>query len=119
MSAFVTPPPGRPSQIHLATEFGGRFGQFDPTTLLIQLTTSLSLLAMATLVTENIMLRFMPQKELYYNAKYDETHEFTDIRNGSVDASNRERLLTNGSVNNDSHQSRHQSQPAQRMSSKA
>jgi hypothetical protein len=69
--------------ILFVVEFGGRFGAFNTTTLLLLLTTSLSLLAVAGLVTEYIMLYLLKQRRLYSRAKYEE-HAKSDFQSGRL-----------------------------------
>ena len=48
----------------------GDLGAFSFSELLVSLTTSLTLLAMATVITDYIALYLLPDKELYDGAKY-------------------------------------------------
>jgi len=58
----------------------GDLGAFSFAELLVSLTTSLTLLAMATVITDYIALYVLPDKELYDGAKYEWTEDFSDLR---------------------------------------
>ena len=64
----------------------GQIGKFDIESLMIQLTTSLGLLAVASLVIDMIMLQFMPMRRWYQKFKFSESKDLgnmsDDIRNG-------------------------------------
>ena len=51
--------------------FTGEMGAPDTMTLLLQLTTSIALLALATTITDQVAITFMPRKSEYRSAKYD------------------------------------------------
>jgi hypothetical protein len=48
----------------------------------IQITTSLTLLAIATTVIDLLAIYIMPDRSAYYAAKYETTGDFSDIRRG-------------------------------------
>ena len=58
----------------------GDLGAFSFSELLVSLTTSLTLLAMATVITDYIALYVLPDKQLYDGAKYEWTEDFSDLR---------------------------------------
>ena len=51
--------------------FTGEMGAPDAMTLLLQLTTSIALLALATTITDQVAITFMPRKGEYRSAKYN------------------------------------------------
>ena len=51
--------------------FTGEVGAYDTTTLLLQLTSSLALLALATTITDQVAITFMRNKGLYRDVKYE------------------------------------------------
>ena len=53
----------------------GKLGSVDMSTLLINLTTSLTLLALSTTLVDYTALYLLNKKEAYYAAKYDEVNE--------------------------------------------
>ncbi|GMH81889.1 hypothetical protein TrVE_jg5396 [Triparma verrucosa] len=71
----------------------GDLGAFSFAQLLISLTTSLTLLAMATVITDYIALYFLPDKEKYDEAKYEWTEDFSDMREASRDRKRRNKGL--------------------------
>ena len=58
----------------------GQLGQFDVTQLLPQLTTSLTLLAIASSVVDFFMMYIAPQRETYKQYKYQKTVDMSDFR---------------------------------------
>jgi len=58
----------------------GNIGRFDFQTLLIQLVSALGLLGVATLVVELFMLYVLPHRRFYNKYKFEETVDFSDIR---------------------------------------
>mmetsp|Transcript_14412 Transcript_14412/g.50106 ORF Transcript_14412/g.50106 Transcript_14412/m.50106 type:complete len:448 (-) Transcript_14412:68-1411(-) len=58
--------------IKLVAEQSGQLGQFDATTLLLQLAASTALLAVATAVVDQLAIRVLPWRKAYRNAKFDE-----------------------------------------------
>ncbi|KAJ9065000.1 hypothetical protein DSO57_1024521 [Entomophthora muscae] len=58
----------------------GKIGTFDLQTLLINLVAGSALLRLATFLVELLMIRFMPQREVYCKYKYHETLDFGDYR---------------------------------------
>lgn len=58
----------------------GRIGKFDLQTALMQLVTSLGLLSISTLVVDNIMLLLMPLRAWYNKYKFQETVDFSEIK---------------------------------------
>ena len=56
----------------------GRLGVFDGTQLLLQLTTSLTLLALANTVVDYLMIYGMPLRNLYKKYKYEVTEDMSD-----------------------------------------
>ena len=59
---------------------GGTYREFDFNNLLIQLTTSLTLFAVATVIVDFVALYVLPDKEIYDNYKYEKTEDFSDRR---------------------------------------
>jgi hypothetical protein len=57
----------------------GQIGSFDFQVLLVQLTTSLALIKVATTVVDLIAIRLLPRKGLYKAAKYEVTEDFSDL----------------------------------------
>jgi len=55
----------------------GAMGAFRFQTLLLQLTTSLALVKIAQLVVDILATRFLPRKQLYFDAKYEKTEDFS------------------------------------------
>ena len=53
----------------------GQLGHFDATTLLLQLTTSLALLAASTTMVDLLMQYVLAKKKRYVGAKYQEVHD--------------------------------------------
>lgn len=68
----------------------GHLGQFSFNSVLIQLTTSLTLLAVATAVVDLVLAKFMRNRDYYNALKYQDEH---DAIHGVVDANERDRLL--------------------------
>jgi hypothetical protein len=68
--------------IRVVFVIGGTIGQFDLISLLKNLVAALGLLKLSTLITDQLMLRVMPQKEMYLEYKYQKTADFSDIRDG-------------------------------------
>ncbi len=54
----------------------GRLGAFDTTQLLLRLTTSLSLLAVATVIVDSLALYCLARRQQYKAAKFEDTAEF-------------------------------------------
>ena len=63
--------------VNIVATVGGVWYDFDPTTLLIQLTTSLTLFAIASTVVEVAMIHFMPLRGVYRSMKIRETADFS------------------------------------------
>ena len=57
----------------------GTIGRFSIQTLFIKLVTALGLLSVATVVVELLMIRVMPRRKLYKQAKVEETEDFSDL----------------------------------------
>jgi len=70
---------------------GGDLGAFSFQQLLLSLTTSLTLLAVATVVTDYVALYLLPDKERYDEAKYEWTEDFSDMRDQDKDEMRRKR----------------------------
>lgn len=66
--------------VQLISIQGGSVRKFDFLNLLIVLTTSLTLLAVATVVTDFTALYLLPDKHHYNNYKYTDTPDFSDLR---------------------------------------
>ena len=62
---------------YIATGFVGDTSFFS---VLLTLTTSLTLFAVATTVTDFLMTYVLPERNLYYACKYEETDDFSDVR---------------------------------------
>ncbi|KAK9763754.1 hypothetical protein K7432_009303 [Basidiobolus ranarum] len=60
----------------------GNIGKFDFMSLLTNLVASIALLKTASLLVEIFMLKFLPQRKMYYEAKYEHTEDFDDLRKG-------------------------------------
>ena len=58
----------------------GSLAVFDFQALLLVLTTSLALLAIATTIVDNLAVNVLPLKKLYAASKYDETEDFTTMQ---------------------------------------
>ena len=58
----------------------GNLAAFSFSVLLVSLTTSLTLLAVATVITDYVALYLMPDRVKYDAAKYEWTEDFSDIR---------------------------------------
>jgi ATP P2X receptor len=58
----------------------GSIGRFNFQTMLIQLVSALGLLSVASLVVEIMMLYILPHKRYYQKYKYQETVDFSDVR---------------------------------------
>jgi len=65
---------------------GGNLAKFSFSQLLVSLTTSLTLLAVATVITDIVALYFLPDKDRYENAKYELTEDFSDLRDAEEEA---------------------------------
>eukprot|EP01101_Sappina_pedata_P001130 TRINITY_DN11239_c0_g1_i1.p1 TRINITY_DN11239_c0_g1~~TRINITY_DN11239_c0_g1_i1.p1 ORF type:complete len:403 (+),score=80.14 TRINITY_DN11239_c0_g1_i1:82-1209(+) len=62
----------------------GNLGQFDFPTLLLSLVSGLGLTAATTILVDLIAVMVMPHKDIYSKYKYDETIDFSDLRDGTV-----------------------------------
>jgi len=77
----------------------GFLSSFSFSNLLVSLTTSLTLLAVASVITDYIALFLMPDRLQYNEAKYELTEDFSDIReakekgNGGQDVSMKDPFL--------------------------
>jgi len=69
----------------------GQIGSFDFQALLLQLTTSLTLIKLATVIVDQIAMYILPKKSLYKAAKYERTEDFSDI----ADAEKRKEIELN------------------------
>jgi len=58
----------------------GQIGRADAQTTIIQLVSALGLLSVATLVVELFMLYLLPNKKEYTKYKFNETEDFSDVR---------------------------------------
>jgi len=58
----------------------GTLGAFQFQQLLVQLTTGLALVKLATVVVDFLATKLMPQRNIYANIKFEKTQTFTDIR---------------------------------------
>jgi len=59
---------------------GGTIKGFDFNNLLIQITTSLTLFAVATVIVDFVALYILPDKDVYEDYKYELTEDFSDRR---------------------------------------
>ncbi|TPX67341.1 hypothetical protein SpCBS45565_g03878 [Spizellomyces sp. 'palustris'] len=66
--------------IRLVFDQAGQIGQFDMIALLTALVAAMALLRIATLIVEVLMLWVMPHRDLYSQAKFESTEDFSDIR---------------------------------------
>ncbi|KAJ3277611.1 cytochrome c oxidase subunit 1 [Borealophlyctis nickersoniae] len=66
--------------IRIVFEQTGELGHFDFMQLLTGLVTALALLKVSTTIVELLMLSVLPQKLLYQKAKFEDTEDFSDIR---------------------------------------
>ena len=73
----------------------GQIGKFDFQTMLIQLVTALALLKVAQIVVDLIAIYVKDLRKMYYAAKFEETEDFSDIRDTLADRT--EVLLQNPS----------------------
>eukprot|EP00039_Didymoeca_costata_P023117 m.6016 g.6016 ORF g.6016 m.6016 type:complete len:426 (-) comp3467_c0_seq1:78-1355(-) len=62
--------------LRLSTVMIGDLGKFDMTTMLLQLTTSLSLIAVATVIVDALAMYVMKDKDVYRKSKYEMTESF-------------------------------------------
>jgi hypothetical protein len=65
--------------VRVSVVFTGDLGRFSFAQLLVTLTTSLALFAMATTLTDLLATKVMPLKTAYSNAKYQRTVDFSDL----------------------------------------
>jgi hypothetical protein len=63
----------------------GRLGSFDFAVLLIQITVSLTLMRIATMVLDVVMLYLLPDRIHYRRYKYEQTEDFSELRQRIVD----------------------------------
>lgn len=66
--------------LHIIGIIAGELGHFTFQTLLIQLTTSLALMKVATTAVDLIAINILPAKILYRKAKYEKTEDFSDLK---------------------------------------
>jgi len=66
--------------IRLVFVQGGKIGVFDFQTLLLTFVSGLGLLAVATLITDQVALRLLPQRAVYQQYKYEPTPDFSEMR---------------------------------------
>eukprot|EP01116_Phalansterium_solitarium_P006533 TRINITY_DN18866_c0_g1_i1.p1 TRINITY_DN18866_c0_g1~~TRINITY_DN18866_c0_g1_i1.p1 ORF type:complete len:425 (+),score=79.25 TRINITY_DN18866_c0_g1_i1:127-1401(+) len=57
----------------------GQLGLFDFQTLLVQLATSLALITTSKLIVDSLAIYVLPRKKLYYEAKYQDTEDFSNM----------------------------------------
>jgi hypothetical protein len=57
----------------------GSIGIFSPIALLNNLIAAMALLSLATLTVDTIMLKLLPKKDLYNDAKFQETLNLNDL----------------------------------------
>jgi len=69
----------RRSGVQLIFVQSGAIKKFDFATCLVQLSSSMSLIAIATIIVEVLMLHIMPLRERYKKAKFDVTEDFTAL----------------------------------------
>ncbi|KJE88998.1 hypothetical protein, variant [Capsaspora owczarzaki ATCC 30864] len=72
--------------IRILIQQKGQMGKFDFQTLLINVVSGFGLLAVATLVVDVLAVSVMPEREIYSKYKYDDTLDFSDIRDGITKA---------------------------------
>ncbi|KAI9599289.1 hypothetical protein BDF19DRAFT_428251 [Syncephalis fuscata] len=58
----------------------GTIGHFDPLTLMVNLVSAIALLKVASIIVELLMLRFLPERDMYHNRKFEHTEDFGDLR---------------------------------------
>jgi len=58
----------------------GQIGKFDFQVALVQLVSALGLLSVATLAVELCMLYLLPERKLYFKYKFEDTADFSDVR---------------------------------------
>ncbi|RKP24681.1 hypothetical protein SYNPS1DRAFT_29560 [Syncephalis pseudoplumigaleata] len=58
----------------------GSIGHFDLITLMINLVSAIALLKVASIIVEVLMLRFLPEREIYHSCKFEHTEDFGDLR---------------------------------------
>ena len=66
--------------IYIQAVQGGELRGFNFNNLLIQLTTALTLLAVATTLTDYCALYLLPDAPAYTKYKYEQTEDFSDLR---------------------------------------
>eukprot|EP01103_Thecamoeba_quadrilineata_P015851 TRINITY_DN5124_c0_g1_i2.p1 TRINITY_DN5124_c0_g1~~TRINITY_DN5124_c0_g1_i2.p1 ORF type:complete len:180 (-),score=20.89 TRINITY_DN5124_c0_g1_i2:55-594(-) len=62
----------------------GNLGAFDFQVLLLNCVSGLGLLAVATVIVDILATMILPQRNIYYKYKYDETFGFSDYREGKI-----------------------------------
>jgi hypothetical protein len=58
----------------------GTIGVFSPMALLRNLVTTLGLLAVSSTITDQLMIKLLPQKKAYKQYKYEKTENFSELR---------------------------------------
>ena len=63
----------------------GEIGEFSFIALLENIVAGFALFELATILVEIIMLKFLPEKDIYEDAKYEETNDLDELRKRSGD----------------------------------
>ena len=63
----------------------GEIGEFSFIALLENIVAGFALFKLATILVEIIMLKFLPEKDIYEDAKYEETNDLHELRKRSGD----------------------------------
>lgn len=74
--------------IRIMGVIAGQVGSFRFQTLLIQLTTSLALMKLATTAVDLIAINLLPERVRYKKAKYETTEDFSDLRKSRSNTAN-------------------------------
>eukprot|EP01113_Clastostelium_recurvatum_P004575 TRINITY_DN1201_c0_g1_i3.p1 TRINITY_DN1201_c0_g1~~TRINITY_DN1201_c0_g1_i3.p1 ORF type:complete len:407 (+),score=106.78 TRINITY_DN1201_c0_g1_i3:122-1342(+) len=82
--------------IRITTQVTGTLGGFAFQTLLIQLTTALALMRLATTLVDMAAIHVLPRKLLYKGAKYQLTEDFSDLMAAKKRDAEEEKKRSNG-----------------------
>lgn len=71
--------------IRIVGLMAGEIGAFTFQALLIQLTTSIALVKVATTAVDLLAIHLLPRKVLYKNAKFEKTDDFGDLKKSKIE----------------------------------
>lgn len=71
----------------------GLIGAFSFITLLVNLVSGVVLIKVATTIVDLVAIRLLPQRSYYKQYKYEETVDFSDLREGKVQVGENSYLL--------------------------